>query len=64
MQEDRKKNPKKRGPYSKVDFDIDFGKICKKMKRKHEKSKQKATPSCNLKSRANKNKKKNDSAAT
>lgn len=36
MQEDRKKNPKKRGSYSKVDFDIDFGKICKKMKRKHE----------------------------
>jgi len=34
------------------------------MKRKHEKSKQKATPSCNLESRANKNKKNDDSAAT
>lgn len=33
MQEDRKKNPKKRSSYSKVDFDIDFGKICKKVKR-------------------------------
>lgn len=35
MQEDRKKNPKKRGSYSKVDFDFDLSKICKKLKRKH-----------------------------
>ena len=36
MQEDRKKNPKKRGSYHKIDFDFDLSKICKKMKRKHE----------------------------
>ena len=35
MQEDRKKNPKKRGSYHKVEFDINFKKICKKFKRKH-----------------------------
>ena len=34
MQEDRKKNPKKRGSYSKIEFDFDIRKMFKIMKRK------------------------------
>jgi len=33
MQEDRKKNPKRRGHYNKIEFDFDLSKLCKKIKR-------------------------------